>query len=126
VRNKTTTGPDLAGLDPYEAFVYGQRTFQANAIELLTNHGQLDAATLVNNLEWEHGPMPLGVRIKRLRREQGLSQRALAHAANVCSTTLCNLESGERNNASARIMLRIAQALGTTVERLLSESPDGV
>lgn len=62
-------------------------------------------------------------RIKAIREAKGISQKALAEAANVSAPFLFDLENGNRN-AKAETLERIAVALGCTVEELREEVKD--
>lgn len=55
--------------------------------------------------------------IKQLREQRGMTQKALAQAANVSSPFMFDLENGNRN-AKPETLQRIADALGCTVEEL--------
>jgi transcriptional regulator with XRE-family HTH domain len=56
-------------------------------------------------------------RLQRLRRHRGLSQEALAHAADVHQTYLSGVESGKRN-PSIGVLERIVTAFGVDIEEL--------
>lgn len=65
-------------------------------------------------------PTPdIGSAIKRLRKEQGLTQEALAHEAKITTGTLSRTESGE-TSPSWRTVRRIAEALGVSVADLVA------
>lgn len=53
----------------------------------------------------------VGLNLQRPRRERGLSQEELAHAANVHQTCVSDLERGKRN-PSIVILNQLATALG--------------
>jgi transcriptional regulator with XRE-family HTH domain len=61
----------------------------------------------------------MGKRIKRLRARHGLSQRELAKKARVSQGMIGQLEAGLRQSVDVQIALRIARALGVTVEALV-------
>lgn len=56
--------------------------------------------------------------IKRIREDKGITQKALAEAANVSSPFVHDLENGNRN-AKPETWERIATALGCTVNDLI-------
>ena len=57
----------------------------------------------------------------RARREElGVTRAELAEAAGITARTLCNYESGVRRPSNMEIVQKIADALGTTTEQLLS------
>ena len=59
-------------------------------------------------------------RILALREKQGLTQHEVAQKAGLQVSTYSRVESGERSErVSAFVVLKIARALGTTVEDLL-------
>ncbi len=60
-----------------------------------------------------------------MRRERGLSQRALGEAAGVTRQAISAIESG-RMQPSVGIALKLARALGTTVERLFEPGENAV
>lgn len=66
--------------------------------------------------------------LKRLRISAGLTQKALADAAGCNIRQIQKFESGERDigGASARLVLAIASALGTTVGELLREDANAL
>lgn len=61
----------------------------------------------------------VGLNVQRLRRLRGLSQEELAHRADVHQTYLSGVENGRRN-PSVLVLERIATALESDVEELLS------
>ncbi len=58
--------------------------------------------------------------LKARREELGVSRAELAKAAGITARTLRNYESGERRPSNMEIVQKIADALGTTAECLLS------
>src|SRR4051812_23962633 len=58
-------------------------------------------------------------RVKALRDELGMSQEALARAANVSVRTISRIEQGETGRPREPEFHRIAQALGTTADVLM-------
>jgi DNA-binding XRE family transcriptional regulator len=61
---------------------------------------------------------PFCVRLKRCRREAGLSQRALAQRAHLDSITITRLEQGQRDPRLATVKA-LALALEISLERLI-------
>jgi transcriptional regulator with XRE-family HTH domain len=61
----------------------------------------------------------VGKRIRRFRRQKGMTQADLARAAGVSPAYLSELEAGLGRRPSGRILLSIAEALGVTVADLL-------
>ncbi len=60
----------------------------------------------------------MGQRIRKLRAQHGWTQRELARRARVSPGLIGQLEAGLRQSADVQIALRIARALGVTVEAL--------
>ena len=58
--------------------------------------------------------------LKARREELGVTRAELAKAAGITSRTLSNYESGARRPSNMEIVQKIADALGTTTEYLLS------
>jgi transcriptional regulator with XRE-family HTH domain len=61
----------------------------------------------------------MGKHIKRLREQQGMSQRELATKARISQGMIGQLEAGLRRSVDVLIAVRIARALGVTVEALV-------
>lgn len=59
--------------------------------------------------------------IQRLRREKGLSQEDVAHAADVHQTYLSGVEGGKRN-PSIDVLSRIAKALDVDISELFQKA----
>jgi DNA-binding XRE family transcriptional regulator len=57
-----------------------------------------------------------------LRRERGLSQRALADLVGVKQPVIARIESGKARNLELKTVVRIAAALGARVKILLEKS----
>jgi transcriptional regulator with XRE-family HTH domain len=57
--------------------------------------------------------------IQDIRDRQGMTQRALAKAANVTPGYIAQLELGSKKNPSLAVLKRIAKALGVPVTELL-------
>ena len=63
---------------------------------------------------------PIGKRIRERRKMLGLSQIDLSVDADISTAYLCNVELGNKC-ASLEIIIRIANALGTTTDVLLAD-----
>jgi transcriptional regulator with XRE-family HTH domain len=66
--------------------------------------------------------MSLGQRIKQLREENSMTQGQLAMRAGISSAYVSRLEDDRNPNASAKVVVHLARALGTTIEDLLSSA----
>src|SRR5688572_1126288 len=62
----------------------------------------------------------LGMRVRAVRKEHGLSRRCMAELADVSERYLAQLESGA-GNASTILLRRVARALGVRVSDLFGE-----
>lgn len=62
---------------------------------------------------------PISDGIKRLRSQHKLTQTALAKMADIPRATLANMES-DNSNPSISVVVKVAQALGVTVDDLIS------
>lgn len=60
------------------------------------------------------------IRIKDLRVQAHLTQSDLATRSGLTRATISNLESGRVQNANATTLLRLARALGCTIDDLFS------
>ncbi|QIZ07624.1 helix-turn-helix transcriptional regulator [Priestia megaterium] len=65
----------------------------------------------------------VGDRIRKLRKEKGLSQEELAYASSLHSTYIGRIERGEKN-ASLESLEKIANALNEPIENLVSFTDD--
>ena len=65
-----------------------------------------------------NGGVKLGESIRRARERAGLGQNELAKRAGINQPTLQRIESGRSEDPSVSLVLRIAAALGCTVEEL--------
>ena len=63
----------------------------------------------------------IGMRIKELRKSQGLSQLGLAQKAGLHRTYIADVERGMRN-ASVLTLLQVASGLGVTLRDLFAET----
>lgn len=62
----------------------------------------------------------MGSSIAEARKRRGLSQEALSKKSGVSRATIARLESGEDFDVMASTLLKIAKALGTSVDKLFS------
>lgn len=60
----------------------------------------------------------MGYKIKEFREDLNMSQEELSEKSGVCRTTISSLENGTEKNTSTKTLLKIARALGTTVDRI--------
>lgn len=65
--------------------------------------------------------MPIGDRLKELRKASGLTQQALATAAGLSMSLVIHLEAGRITDPRASTLRALAKALGTTVDGLLAD-----
>ena len=64
--------------------------------------------------------MSIGARIKKLRNDKNMSQRGLSRLAGVSQPTISDYESETIIEHRAHILIKIATALGTTPEYLIT------
>jgi transcriptional regulator with XRE-family HTH domain len=64
-------------------------------------------------------PSPLGLWLRAVRAEQGLSQRGLADRAGISRSYLCDIERGRGSQPSIETLDRLAAALGQSRNELL-------
>lgn len=64
--------------------------------------------------------MALGENIKQILHDKWMSQAELARTTGVDHTTISKLISGSRSNPSVELVKKIADALGVTVDELIS------
>ena len=60
----------------------------------------------------------LNKNLKQFRKKMGLSQEKLARTADITYTTLTKLESGKNANPTLKTIIRIADALGISLDEL--------
>ena len=65
----------------------------------------------------------LGLRVRRVRAQRGMSRRVLAQASGVSERYLAQLETGT-GNASVRVLKAIADALHVAIDDLVDATPD--
>ena len=64
-------------------------------------------------------PLSLATRLKRVRVQKGLTQRALADQVGVTQPYILMLEAGNRSNPSLQILRRLTKALEVPLADLL-------
>lgn len=65
----------------------------------------------------------LGDRVASLRKEKGLKQKELADRAEISTPFVSDIENDKRN-VSSKVLLRIAKALGTSLDYLMTGEGD--
>ena len=60
----------------------------------------------------------MGYRIRELREEMKMTQEELADKSGVSRGTISALENGSMRNTTSKTLLKLAQALNTSVERI--------
>ena len=60
----------------------------------------------------------MGYRIKEEREAQGMTQEELVEKSGVSRVTISGLENGTTRNTTTGTLLKIASALGTTVDKI--------
>ena len=60
-------------------------------------------------------------KIRELRKKKKISQEALARLAGVCLNTIVKIESGESKHPTIQTMAGIAEALGISLDELISK-----
>lgn len=60
----------------------------------------------------------MGSNVAEVRKRRGMSQEALSKKSGVSRATIARLESGEDFDVMASTLLKIAKALGTSVDKL--------
>lgn len=64
----------------------------------------------------------IAARLQQLRSDAGLTQRALAIRADVTVNTVSELERGENDNPTLKVLAALAGALGVPVAALFEQS----
>lgn len=62
--------------------------------------------------------MKMGYRIKELREACNMTQEELSEKSGVSRGTICALETGEERTTTTKTLLKLAKALGSTVDQL--------
>ena len=60
----------------------------------------------------------MGYRIREIREAKKMSQEELSEKSGVSRGTISALENGSERNTTSKTLLKIAQALGTTVDNI--------
>ncbi len=60
----------------------------------------------------------MGYRIKEVREEKRMTQEELSQKSGISRATISALENGTARSTSTKTLLKIAEALGTTVDRI--------
>lgn len=60
----------------------------------------------------------MGYKLKEIREAKKMTQEELAEKSGVSRGTISALENGVARNTTSKTLLRLAQALGTNVERI--------
>lgn len=68
--------------------------------------------------------MSVGENIRRIRKEHGITQAAVAAEVGIAQASLCQIER-ETKNPSLQVGAAIARVLGCTVEDLLGKEEGG-
>jgi transcriptional regulator with XRE-family HTH domain len=63
-----------------------------------------------------------GVNLRKYRELKGLSQHDLATLAGVTQSLISHLELGNKRNPSLRVVIRLSDHLGVSVDDLLAET----
>ncbi|WP_243290227.1 helix-turn-helix domain-containing protein [Bacillus sp. FJAT-47783] len=66
----------------------------------------------------------IGERIKRLRKEKGLSLSELAEKAGVAKSYLSSIERNIQKNPSVQFLEKVSSVLGVTVNQLIEQNED--
>ena len=69
-------------------------------------------------------PTPFGRRLKSIRETRGLSQTELGEKSGVPALMISHFETGARPSASAATLVKLANALETSIDYLLARSDD--
>lgn len=69
-------------------------------------------------------PTPFGRRLKTVRETRGLSQSELGEKAGIPPLMISHFETGARRGASAATLVKLANALETSIDYLLARSDD--
>ncbi len=65
----------------------------------------------------------LGLRIRAVREERGLTQQAVARSAGIATDMVSRLENGHYTSPGLRTLLRIAEGVGVSLATLLPDAP---
>jgi transcriptional regulator with XRE-family HTH domain len=65
----------------------------------------------------------LGLRIRAIREERGLTQQTVARSAGIATDMVSRLENGHYTSPGLRTLLRIAEGVGVSLAALLPDAP---
>ncbi len=60
----------------------------------------------------------MGSRLRDYRKQKNMTQDELAQKSGVSRKTICDLESNTKKNTTSKTLLKIANALGSTVDEI--------
>lgn len=60
----------------------------------------------------------MGYKIEKFRKAKGMTQEDLAEKSGVCRTIIASLESGARTHTTTKTLVKLAEALETTVDSI--------
>ena len=63
----------------------------------------------------------LGQKLRKLRKEQNITQEELAEKVGLDPRTVLEIEAGKRENPTVKTLSRISEALGVKLSNLLEE-----
>lgn len=63
----------------------------------------------------------MGYKIKEIREAKGMTQESLAQSSGISRVTISGLENGTERATSTKTLLKIAKALGVTVDQIFFE-----
>ena len=63
----------------------------------------------------------MGLKIKELREQLGMTQEELAFKADVCRATICEIENNPHKKPTVRTLEKLANAMGVTLDRIFFE-----
>jgi DNA-binding XRE family transcriptional regulator len=90
------------------------------AADALALPAPLDIPLAYGKIYMTPTPRQIGMRLKRMRKEKGFSQYALAKASGVSRQHIRTLEAG-KSDPTVGMLQRLARALGVPVMALLEE-----
>jgi transcriptional regulator with XRE-family HTH domain len=71
-----------------------------------------------------YDPKHFGERLHALRRRQGLTLKALGDKAGMSYVTVSRIERGQMPNVSIGLVVRLAEALGVSIDSLVVHEKD--
>lgn len=73
----------------------------------------------MKNMSTNNSPLKIANNIKKIRQEKNISQDRLSKLADLSLNTVVNVESGANPNPTIETLVKIANALGVTPDKLL-------